>query len=91
MAAGAAHEMNNPLTVIKRAGADAAAAPDVGAGDRGAAEAIAQGSSRQISDLITSMHLLASPPTPRMTLSSGRASWPSEAVRKAQHRTGLEH
>lgn len=87
MAAGAAHEMNNPLTVIK-ARSQLLLRRLTNAGDRAAAEAIAQGSS-QISDLITSMHLLANPPTP-----SPASIRPREladlAVRKALQRTGLE-
>lgn len=87
MAAGAAHEMNNPLTVI-RARSQLLNRRLTNPGDRAAAEAIAQGAS-QISDLITSMHLLANPPTP-----SPGTIRPRElaelAVRKALQRTGLE-
>ncbi len=87
MAAGAAHEMNNPLTVI-RARSQLLVRRLTNAGDRAAAEAIAQGSS-QISDLITSMHLLANPPTP--SLGSIRPLELAEsAVRKALQRTELE-
>src|SRR5690606_30244378 len=42
-----------------------------------------------ISDLITSMHLLASPPTPQKSGVRPR-DLADEALRKAQHRTGLE-
>lgn len=87
MAAGAAHEMNNPLTVI-RARAQMLLRRLTSSQDRGAAEAIAESASR-ISDLITSMHLLASPPE----LSEGMVR-PREvaehAMRKAVQRTGLE-
>lgn len=88
MAAGAAHEMNNPLTVI-RARAQLLLRRLTSPQDRAAAEGIGEASG-QISDLITSMHLLASPPTPSMTLVRPR-ELVDEAVRKAQHRTGLEH
>ncbi len=62
MAAGAAHEMNNPLTVIlgraqylfERLGT---------ARDREAARAIAESADR-LASMITSMHLLAEPPRP---------------------------
>lgn len=62
MTAGAAHEMNNPLTVISaraqqlaRIGADGKA--------KDAARAIVEASS-ELSDLITALNLLASPPEP---------------------------
>lgn len=62
LAAGAAHEMNNPLTVIsgnaqllaRRANTDA---------DRQALRAIVS-SSEKLTDLITSLHLFANPPKP---------------------------
>ena len=88
MAAGAAHEMNNPLTVI-RARSQLLLRRLTNAQDRGAAEGVAQAAT-QISDLITSMHLLASPPTPSFESVRPR-ELAEEAARKAQHRTGLEH
>lgn len=88
MAAGAAHEMNNPLTVI-RARAQMLLRRMTSSQDRAAAEGITQAAS-QISDLITSMHLLASPPTPRIEPARPR-ELAEEAARKAQHRTGLDH
>ncbi|QYK47846.1 MAG: HDOD domain-containing protein [Phycisphaeraceae bacterium] len=87
MAAGAAHEMNNPLTVI-RARAQLLLRRLTNPADRAAAEAIAQGSS-QISDLITSMHLLAHPPTPEPGPVRPR-ELAEIAVRKAMQRTGLD-
>ncbi|MFI4882550.1 MAG: HDOD domain-containing protein [Phycisphaerales bacterium JB064] len=62
MAAGAAHEMNNPLTVISGRAQlllDAAAEESV----RSAAGAIVE-SSHRLSDLITALHVFADPPTP---------------------------
>lgn len=64
MAAGAAHEMNNPLTIIRgrakllgeRLGTER---------DRKAAEAI-EAAATQLSGLISSLHLLAAPPRPRV-------------------------
>lgn len=88
MAAGAAHEMNNPLTVI-RARAQMLLRRLTGPQDRAAAQAVSEAAG-QISDLITSMHLLASPPTPSPSAVRPR-ELVMEAVRKAQHRTGLEH
>jgi len=62
MAAGAAHEMNNPLTVIS--GRSQLLASRLGDdSDRAAAEAIAEAAD-DLSDLITSLHLLSSPPRP---------------------------
>jgi HD-like signal output (HDOD) protein/signal transduction histidine kinase len=62
MAAGAAHEMNNPLTVISgRAQLLFETANDESA--RSAAGAIVEASHR-LSDLITALHVFADPPTP---------------------------
>lgn len=65
MASGAAHEMNNPLAVIK--GRSQQLFERLGAQrDREAAQSIANGAD-QLSDLITSLHMLSSPPTPMKT------------------------
>lgn len=62
MAAGAAHEMNNPLTVISgRAQLLLETAPNEST--RSAASTIVDGSHR-LSDLITALHVFADPPTP---------------------------
>ncbi len=61
LAAGAAHEMNNPLTVISGRG-QLLAARLKDARDRADAEEIARAAGR-LTDLITSLHALASPPT----------------------------
>lgn len=62
MAAGAAHEMNNPLTVISgRAQLLLEAATEESV--RSAAGAIVE-SSHRLSDLITALHVFADPPTP---------------------------
>ena len=66
LAAGAAHEMNNPLAIIRgrsqqlfeRTGTER---------ERESARAIAAASD-QLSDLITSLHLIADPPKPHMAL-----------------------
>lgn len=63
MSAGAAHEMNNPLTIIRGRSqilADRLETPR----DRAAAAAIAEAAD-DLSGLITAMHLLADPPTPK--------------------------
>jgi signal transduction histidine kinase/HD-like signal output (HDOD) protein len=60
MAAGAAHELNNPLTVIRGRAQmirEKASTPR----QRDDATAIAE-AARQVSDMVTSMHLLAIPP-----------------------------
>lgn len=88
MAAGAAHEMNNPLTVI-RARAQILLRRLTTASDREAAQGIAHAAS-EISDLITSMHLLASPPELRKEPIRVR-ELVEVATRKAKQRTGLQH
>ncbi|MCC6285840.1 MAG: HDOD domain-containing protein [Phycisphaerales bacterium] len=61
--AGAAHEMNNPLTVI--CGRAQLLASSLKSGpDAGAAREIA-GAARELSDLVTQLHALAAPETPR--------------------------
>ncbi|MCC5824161.1 MAG: HDOD domain-containing protein [Phycisphaerales bacterium] len=63
MAAGAAHELNNPLTVIRGRAqliSEKASTPR----QREDADAIAE-AARQVSDMVTSLHLLSSPPSPR--------------------------
>ncbi len=60
MAAGAAHEMNNPLTVISGR-AQILAGADLSGADKTAAQAIVE-AARSLSDLITSLRLLADPP-----------------------------
>lgn len=65
MAAGAAHELNNPLTVIRGRAqliSERASTPKQGEDARAIAEA-----ARQVSDMVTSMHLLSNPPKPRAT------------------------
>lgn len=63
VAAGAAHEMNNPLTVISgRAQLLAESASDKRS--RAAADAITE-AAQDLTDLISSLHMFASPPTAR--------------------------
>ncbi|MFT5423211.1 MAG: putative nucleotidyltransferase with HDIG domain [Phycisphaerales bacterium] len=63
MSAGAAHEMNNPLTIIRGRSQLLADRLD-NARDRAAAAAIAEAAD-SLSELITALHLLADPPEPR--------------------------
>lgn len=64
MTAGAAHEMNNPLAVISgRAQVLASRLGD--SADGAAARAIVE-ASRDLTELITSLHLLAAPPEPNL-------------------------
>ncbi|MCW5775264.1 MAG: HDOD domain-containing protein [Phycisphaeraceae bacterium] len=84
--AGAAHEMNNPLTVIsgrsqllaRRLNDDA---------DRASAEAIARAAT-DLSDMITALHLLATPPTPAIQRIGLRALIDA-AIDEAHRRTGV--
>ncbi len=100
VAAGAAHEMNNPLTVIAgRAQQLAHSSNDTK--DRAAAEAI-DSAARKLSDLVTSLRLYADPPKPRpapvamrdaldraMRLASERARRPAD--QRADVRVLVEH
>ncbi len=63
MTAGAAHEMNNPLTIISGRSQLLLSALD-DADQRGAAAAISRAAA-DLSDLISSLHLIARPPEPR--------------------------
>lgn len=65
MTAGAAHEMNNPLTVISGR-SQLLLARLVDADQRGAAAAISHAAA-DLSDLISSMHLIAKPPEVRVS------------------------
>ncbi len=62
--AGAAHEMNNPLTVI-RGQSQLLASSVREAGDRARAAKIAA-AAKDVSDLVTSLHLLSTPPAPTL-------------------------
>jgi signal transduction histidine kinase/HD-like signal output (HDOD) protein len=85
MAAGAAHEMNNPLTVISgRAQLLAVQVRDDQ--DRAAARAIAD-AAQQLSDLITSLRLVASPPAPHL-LTGPVHAWIAQGVRLGAQRAG---
>ncbi|MEX0653508.1 MAG: HDOD domain-containing protein [Phycisphaeraceae bacterium] len=64
MAAGAAHEMNNPLAVISGRSQLLAMTLSPGSKPQQAAQTIFRESHR-LSDLITAMHMLADPPTPQ--------------------------
>ncbi|MEM9372327.1 MAG: HDOD domain-containing protein [Planctomycetota bacterium] len=79
MAAGAAHELNNPLTVIRGRAqmiSERAATPK----QRDDALAIAE-AAQQVSDMVTSLHLLSIPPKMRV-----RACCPTLTVRDAVDR-----
>ncbi len=85
MAAGAAHEMNNPLTVISGR-SQLLAQRLANESDRAAAQAIAS-AAQHLSDLITSLRLLSDPPkpVPKPTALSDVAAM---AVDRAERRTG---
>ncbi|MBX3364176.1 MAG: HDOD domain-containing protein [Phycisphaeraceae bacterium] len=78
MTAGAAHEMNNPLTVISGR-AQVLAARLAAPAEKAAAEAIV-GAARDLTDLITSLNLLACPPALH-----AREIVVEEAIRSAVH------
>lgn len=84
MAAGAAHEMNNPLTVISGRAQQLAsrAAP----ADKAAAKAIVE-ASQQLTNLITSLRLLADPPAPDLRPVEP-ADLAAAAIARAEERTG---
>jgi len=63
MAAGAAHEMNNPLAVISGRSQLLSMSLNQGTREQKAAQLIFQESHR-LSDLITALHMFASPPKP---------------------------
>ncbi len=69
MAAGAAHEMNNPLAVISGRAQLLAMKLGADSSERKAAEQIVQ-QSQKLSDLITALRLFAEPPTPQITAAS---------------------
>jgi signal transduction histidine kinase/HD-like signal output (HDOD) protein len=86
MAAGAAHEMNNPLTVISGRG-QILAERLTDATDQAAARSIVA-SARQMSDLITSLRLVADPPAPALVTCEIEPII-RDAIAKAEQRTGL--
>jgi len=63
MAAGAAHEMNNPLAVISGRSQLLSMALEAGSKEQRAAQTIYREAHR-LSDLITSLHMFAEPPRP---------------------------
>lgn len=83
--AGAAHEMNNPLTVISGRSQLLLSSLETEA-NRDAAKAIAEAAS-DLSDLITSLRLLSSGPAPE-TAPAPVADIVNEAVRRADMRRG---
>lgn len=86
MAAGAAHEMNNPLAVISGR-AEMLSENASSAADRKMARAIVEASGR-LSDLITAMSTIANPPAPVPTSVQVREVV-SEAVRRAHGMIGV--
>ncbi|MEO0632414.1 MAG: ATP-binding protein, partial [Planctomycetota bacterium] len=84
MTAGAAHELNNPLTVIKGYG-QILRKKAKESSLREPAEKIAE-AAQELSDLITSLHILADPPEPELT-KTGLVDILNEAVQLARQRT----
>ncbi|MEX2218346.1 MAG: HDOD domain-containing protein [Phycisphaerales bacterium] len=87
MASGAAHEMNNPLTVISGR-AQILAQGATGERDRAAAKTIVD-ATRHLTDLITSLRLVADPPEPRPA-ETPLGELLEEAIRRAGERVGVE-
>lgn len=87
LAAGAAHEMNNPLTIISGRG-QLLAGRTKDAKDREDARAIAEAADR-LTGLVTALHTLARPPMPRIEAVSVRDLLES-AARRAKARVGTE-
>jgi len=87
LAAGAAHEMNNPLTIISGRG-QLLASRTKDAKDREDARAIADAADR-LTGLVTALHTLARPPMPRIEGVSVRELLES-AARRAKARVGAE-
>jgi signal transduction histidine kinase len=85
MAAGAAHEMNNPLTVISGR-AQMLASTKLDATKKAAAEAIVS-ASQDLTDLITSLRLLSDPPAPSPR-PTALIDLVTAAVVRAEQRTG---
>ncbi len=85
MAAGAAHEMNNPLTVIS--GRSQLLAQRLKEGpDRAAAAAMAD-AAQHLSDLITSLRLLSDPPKPN-PVPTPLGDVAVSAIERAERRSG---
>lgn len=84
MTAGAAHELNNPLTVIKGYG-QILRKKAKESSLREPAEKIVH-AAQELSDLITSLHLLADPPEPQIT-KTGLVDILNDAVQLARQRT----
>lgn len=85
MAAGAAHEMNNPLTVIS--GRSQMLAGSLRSeSDRAAADAIVA-AAQHLTDLITSLRLLSDPPKPNLR-PTPLSEVVAAAVDRAERRTG---
>lgn len=85
LTAGAAHEMNNPLAVISGRAQELSRRAS-SAQDRGAASAIV-GAARRLSELITRLHLIATPPEPRPSVVA-LADLVNGAIRLAREQSG---
>ncbi len=86
MAAGAAHEMNNPLTVISGRAQLLAERLTDPTGQAAVKSIVA--SARQLTDLITSLRLVADPPMPTIN-ACAVDEIVREAIARAEQRTGV--
>jgi signal transduction histidine kinase/HD-like signal output (HDOD) protein len=87
VAAGAAHEMNNPLTIISGR-SQMLAGRLTEARDREAARAISE-AAEKLSDLITGLHLLSDPPKARRR-STSMGDVLLDAAERAKRQTGSD-
>jgi signal transduction histidine kinase len=86
MAAGAAHEMNNPLAVISGRSQLLSMSLPGGSKEQKAAQQIFEQSHR-LSDLITSLRMFADPPAPKLARTDMNALL-SEAIKRARAEVG---
>jgi signal transduction histidine kinase/HD-like signal output (HDOD) protein len=85
---GAAHEMNNPLTVI--CGRAQLLAATLKSGPEAESARMIAGAARELSDLVTNLHALATPAEPRREPVDPRSLVRQAAALAAEHQRGPE-
>lgn len=86
MTAGAAHEMNNPLTVIS--GRSQVLALKLAGSDHEAAAQALHDAAQDLSELITALHMIAMPPEPKLAAQQLREMI-AESAKATELRVGL--
>jgi len=86
MTAGAAHEMNNPLTVIS--GRSQVLALKLAGSDHEAAAQAVHDAAQDLSELITALHMIAMPPEPKLAAQQLREMI-AESAKATELRVGL--